>query len=117
MPKDRVKRQLSFDIQRSKMNSNQTAAVLLCALFAVSCLHTSSAVNCYDSANCGLCSYCGRQNECPNGDGTQQAKDLCTCSFQCGSAFGCNSGVCKGRRRVLGEVSNDWADLTPDMIF
>ncbi|EIE18630.1 hypothetical protein COCSUDRAFT_54848 [Coccomyxa subellipsoidea C-169] len=99
------------------MNSKQIAAVLLCAIFVTSSLYTSSALDCYDSSNCGLCSYCSRRNECPNGDGTQAAKDACVCSFQCGSGRGCNSPICSGRRKLLGEGSSDWSDLTPDMLF
>ncbi|BDA49849.1 hypothetical protein COCOBI_14-4690 [Coccomyxa sp. Obi] len=101
------------------MNSRQTAAVLLCALFVTSCLYTSTAaIDCNNPSNCGLCSYCSRRSECPNGDGTQQGRDACSCAYQCDS--GCRSPICRGRRKLLGEDESavpEWADLKPEMIF
>ncbi|CAL8464283.1 g3818 [Coccomyxa elongata] len=100
------------------MNSKQSAALLLCALFVASCLYTSTAIDCNNPSNCGLCSYCSRRGECPNGDGTQQGRDACSCAYQCNS--GCRSPICQGRRRMLGEDESavpEWADLKPEMIF
>ncbi|EIE18631.1 hypothetical protein COCSUDRAFT_68136 [Coccomyxa subellipsoidea C-169] len=78
-------------------------------------IYTSSAINCNSPSNCYLCSYCNRRNECPNGDGTQQGRDACSCSYQCDR--GCNMCPGRGRRSLMGKGSDDWADLTPDMIF
>ncbi|KAK9904985.1 hypothetical protein WJX75_007120 [Coccomyxa subellipsoidea] len=96
------------------MNSKQTAAVLLCALFITSCLYTSSAIDCNNPSNCYLCSYCNRRSECPNGDGTQQGRDACSCAYQCNQ--GCNMCPGRGRRSLLDKNIPEWADLTPDMI-
>lgn len=64
--------------------------------------------------------YCSKRSSCPNGDGTQQGRDACQCSYQCDGPCG---GFCNnrgGRRSLLDlwtkQEAADWSTLTPEMI-